>query len=284
MTRLPKRKRVSWRIILVVSAAFAPLLIPGNQHVIRLACTVLAVVFAVKAWDLASDDSATALPPIRFVIHLFNPFSLAQRLVLADRKPTAASDCRSILLNSAFGFGAVILALEIFRIDWARHPAFAERCAKTFAIFFAIHFIPNVLAALGRRVGIDSTDFCKPFILARTPAEFWRFYNRPAEQFFRIHVFNQMGGLRRFVRATLATFLVSALVHEYVFDIPAGRVLGTQFLFFSIQGVAALATAAYRPRGWKAALSTTATFGFNVVTGVIFVSSMNAVFPIWSPR
>jgi hypothetical protein len=49
------------------------------------------------------------------------------------------------------------------------------------------------------------------------------------------------------VRATIVTFLVSGVIHEYVFDLAAGRVLGSQMLFFTIHGLAVVATLRLRP-------------------------------------
>ena len=45
---------------------------------------------------------------------------------------------------------------------------------------------------------------------APTPADFWRRWNRPAAQWFHEHVFLRAGGIRFPLRATLATFAVSA--------------------------------------------------------------------------
>ena len=84
-----------------------------------------------------------------------------------------------------------------------------------------IQFLPNGLSPIFRLLDIPATNFAGPFFLARTPAEFWRVDNRPAGQFLHEYVFKPAGGVTRPLRATFLTFLVSGLVHEYVFDIPA---------------------------------------------------------------
>jgi len=284
MTRRPVPSRRFWLLILLVAILSTPFVIPPQDRVIRLLSTVFAVMLGAKAYDLAGDESASDLSPIGFAIYLFNPFSIVRRLVIAERKHPASSNWLSVGINGLLGVVALFIAIRTFSINWLDHAAITERCAKTFSVFFVIQFLPNALAALGRRFGVASTDFSGAFVLARTPAEFWRIYNRPAEQFFRMHVFNPAGGRRHFVRATLATFFVSGLIHEYVFDVAAGRLLGTQMLFFMIQAIAVIATARGRPNAKISTIAIPATLAFNVLSGTIFMSSMNAVVRIWHPR
>ena len=123
-----------------------------------------------------------------------------------------------------------------------------------------------------------------PLFLARTPAEFWRFYNRPVGQFFHEYVFKTLGGPRRPVLAVFLTFVISGVIHEYLFDVPARRILGTQMAFFLIQGVAVIARLRVRPRGWAAAPAVILTFAFNLLTARVFLASMHAVVPFYASR
>jgi hypothetical protein len=84
------------------------------------------------------------------------------------------------------------------------------------------------------------------------------------------------------MRATVATFVVSALVHEYVFGIALGRVQGYQTLFFLSQGLAVTATARLKPAGWKLWPWIAATLTFNLATSVLFFASINSVVPFYS--
>lgn len=172
----------------------------------------------------------------------------------------------------------------VFRIDWHRHRFITEHCTKAASFFPVIQFLPNVLAAAARLSGLPATNFAGPFFLARTPAEFWRGYNRPVNQFFNEHVFKPAGGRSRPLMVMLFVFVVSGIIHEYIFDVPAGRVLGSQMLFFLIQGFAVVATMRLRPRGWRAAGMVLLTFAFNLATARIFLASMNAVVPFYVNR
>jgi D-alanyl-lipoteichoic acid acyltransferase DltB (MBOAT superfamily) len=120
--------------------------------------------------------------------------------------------------------------------------------------------------------------------MARTPADFWRRWNRPAQQFFHEYPFRAAGGAHRPIRGTLWAFVVSGLVHEYVFGIAAGAVQGWQMLFFGLHGLAAVATSRLRPRGWLVLPFVGSTIVFNIVLAVLFFKSVNSVLPFYSPR
>ena len=119
---------------------------------------------------------------------------------------------------------------------------------------------------------------------APTPAEFWRRWNRPAQQLLETYAFRPAGGLHHPVRATLFTFAISAVVHEYVFGIAAWRIQGWQAAFFLVQGVAAAASIRLRPVGWWLVLGQFLTIAFNLATSVLFFQSVNSVLPFYSPR
>jgi D-alanyl-lipoteichoic acid acyltransferase DltB (MBOAT superfamily) len=117
---------------------------------------------------------------------------------------------------------------------------------------------------------------------APTPAAFWRRWNRPAQQFLDEYAFKPAGGLRRTVRATLITFGVSGVVHEYVFGIASGRVQGWQLGFFLLQGIAAVTTMRIKPQGRVAIPWIAGTWLFNVTSSILFFRSVDAVVPFYS--
>ncbi len=119
---------------------------------------------------------------------------------------------------------------------------------------------------------------------SRTPADFWKRYNRPTQQFFHEDVFKPLGGRRAPIRGTLATFAVSAAVHEYIFDVAVGRFQGYQTAFFLVQGVAVAATLRVRPRGPAAVAWVAATFAFNLATSALFFASVGEVVPFYARR
>ena len=137
----------------------------------------------------------------------------------------------------------------LWRLEWSTVPFAIEHALKVTAVIFAVVLSGNASAAAYRLLGGTALDPMGNPITARTPAEFWRRWNRPAQQFLHEYAFKPAGGFRRAVFATLVTFGVSGLVHEYVFGIAAGHSQGCQLLFFSLQGCAVAATMRARPSG-----------------------------------
>jgi D-alanyl-lipoteichoic acid acyltransferase DltB (MBOAT superfamily) len=119
---------------------------------------------------------------------------------------------------------------------------------------------------------------------APTPAEFWRRWNRSAQQFLQEYAFRPAGALRCPIRAIFVTFAASAVLHEYVFGIAIGQFQGWQALFFLSQGVAARLTFRSRPTGWGRVLGTFLTLIFNLAAAALFFQSVNAILPFYSPR
>jgi hypothetical protein len=138
-------------------------------------------------------------------------------------------------------------------------------------------------AALCRLAGAAALDLMDRPWLAATSAEFWRWWNRPAQQFFYEDVFKPCGGWRAPVRGTLAAFAASAAVHEYVFGLATG-VAGYQTAFFLLNGCAAAATLGARPTGLYRVAGVALTLAFILGTAVLFFRSVDAVLPCYDRR
>jgi hypothetical protein len=176
------------------------------------------------------------------------------------------------------------LLIAAFRVDWHGVPFAVEHCTKVIAFFLAL--VPATAAgvAVWRLRGGRARDPMDNPFAARTPADFWRRYNRPAQQFLQEDLFRPLGGRHSPIRATLATFAISALIHEYVFDIDVGRIQGYQTAFFLVQGLAVAATRGVKPRGWRAVPWIAGTWGFTLASSVLFFASVDEVFPFYSGR
>jgi D-alanyl-lipoteichoic acid acyltransferase DltB (MBOAT superfamily) len=176
--------------------------------------------------------------------------------------------------------GAAVFA--VFWFDWEGWPFLLQHTAKVLAVYLLLIPAGNVRMALSRMRGARVPDWMDNPFRARTTAEFWRRYNRPMQQFFSEDVFKPVGGRRAPVRATLVTFAVSAVIHEYLFDIAIGRLQGYQTLFFLLQGCATAATLRVRPRGWVVVPWVAVTWVFGLVTSVLFFLSVNGLLPFYS--
>ena len=270
-------------IALYLPIALSPCLIPARNPLSRALAAVNAVVIAVKLFDVRHDVQCGTPPGWRgFATFLLNPFVHVRRCLPAEPRPSVRSDLLSIA-GAALGVAAGIILLRVlFRIDWGGRPFLAEHVSKVAAFFLAVLSGLALAAASWRLLGGMARDYMANPVAARTPADFWRRYNRNMHQFFLKDVLVSAGGLRHPARATLVVFGLSALIHEYLFSIAIGRVQGYQTAFFLLQGFAVAATARVKARGWTAVPWAAATLAFNLVSSVLFFASVNGLVPFYS--
>ncbi len=122
--------------------------------------------------------------------------------------------------------------------------------------------------------------------MSRTPAEFWMRWNRRAQRWFYLNAFVPSGGKQNPVRGVIATFAVSALIHEVLFDIATSDFNGWQGLFFLIQIPAVLVSPgieAWARRG--GGIAKTAAHAITVAwlwtTSVLFFHGIDRIFPFF---
>ena len=200
---------------------------------------------------------------------------------------SSPSDCKQRCCNCAYTIaiiGCFLIVIAVWGFAWQRYPWAIEHCVKVMAICGFIQFGSNIGASTLRLLGILASDFSGWFVAAATPAEFWRRWNKPAGRFLFEYVFVPAGGWHHLYLAVMATFCLNGLIHEYVFGIAAGRVLGWAFPFFLIQGLATAATMRLRPRGWGRVTGIVLTLLFNLATSVLLFACVNAVVPFYIER
>jgi len=262
--------------------ALAPCIAPAAT-IWRGVAALVAVALFVKLYDLErSAVRGMRLNFREYLLYLPNWFWLALRL--PPRRGPWTGDCRALAVNAAGAIIGVAATVIVFLIDWRSVPFLLEHAAKVSALAMAVINIGNGLAAAMRLSGGRAlVVFRNPFA-ADTPADLWRRWNRPTQQFLHEHVYRPLHGPEQPVSATVVTFAISALLHEGLFDLMAGRVMGWQLLFFMIHGVAVVATSKVRPRGAAQVWWTAGTFAFAVTTTALFGLTMNAVVPVYVPR
>lgn len=281
--RLHGRSRTQGWLACSVVVGVSPCLVPPEASPLRFLASLVAITLLVKLYDLHRQaDLARRLSLWVYLAYLSNVFWLVRRRT--PIRPPMALDLRRLAFRTPAALASAIMCLILFWVDWSTVWFPVEHVLKTAAVASAVVLLTNAGAATYRLIGGVALDFMNDPLLAPTPAEFWRRWNVPAQQFLHEYAFRSVGGSHRPIRATLVTFAVSGLVHEYVFGIASGRVQGWQLLFFMLQGVAVVMTMRLRPRGRLSLSWVVGTGMFNLASSALFFLSVNQVLPFYQAR
>lgn len=283
--QLAKRDLTPWIIpigscLLIV---MSPWLVPADSPLLRFLASISAIIVAIKVLDVTFDVRQRAAPTWReYVDFLTNPFIYVRRCLPLEHRPTLRENLLS-LIGGFFGCAVCLAILDIlFSLDWSNRHFLVEHVSKVIALMLLISFGLTGTAAIWRLSGGTARDYMDKPWEARTPAEFWRRYNRNMQQFFWQDIFKSYGSRRRPIRTMLLVFALSALLHELIFSAAIGRVQGYQTAFFALQGLAAALTARVKVKGWLAIPWTVATLVFNLASSVLFFASIHGVVPFYS--
>lgn len=279
---LPARLRQAILWILVFAIAATPFIIPPNVIEARIGVSICNVALILKLVDLHGDANRRALPSWQeFRAYMRNFLLLVRRREGLEQQPSARENLRNLFLNFALSLLAAAVLAMLFLIDWSGLPFLLEHAAKMTVLFLLWFRTMDICTALTRLSGQYAITPCEQPTAARSPADFWRRYNRVIGLALYENVFKPVGGRRHPVRATLVVFAVSGLIHEYIFLHVVGRAQGYQMLFFMLQGLGVACTLRLGPTGVAAIAWGAATYAFNIITSVIFVASVQALVPFY---
>jgi hypothetical protein len=282
---LSRPRRLVVLVGLLAVILLTPLIVSADRLFGRCLAAVAAVTLLGKLVDLHIGATHGHRPGfLSFLLFLPSPACMVLRKLDDERRPPWKSDLARLLMTTPLALAGVLLFASAFFVDWSRVPFVLEHCVKAIGFFLAL--VPVVAAGVSaiRLVGGKARDGMDNPFASHTPADFWKRYNRPAQQFFYEDVFKPLGGRRVLFRAMFLTFAVSAILHEYIFDIAVCRVQGYQTAFFLLQGCAVALTIKVRPKGRIAIAWILGTFAFNLATGVLFFASVNEVLPFYYQR
>jgi hypothetical protein len=270
-----RARSVAWLVCSTV-ILLSPFCVPHDARALRFLDSVVAITLLFKVYDAYREPAlAAGMGAGKWVAYLPNWFWFVLRRVPRGRP--ARRDWLRVAVDAPLMVAAVALFVCLLRLDWSGVPFALEHTAKVLALAAAMMLIGRTFAALYRQLIGPARDPILNPLAARTPAEFWRRWNRPFRDFFDEYVFRPSGPARRPVLATLTVFAVSGLLHEYPFGVAIGRVQGWQMLFFMLQGCAVAATLRIRPTGRAAPLWWAGTLAFNLATAMLFCRSVDGV-------
>jgi hypothetical protein len=261
----------------------SPWLIPAELPMLRFLASISAAMLAFKVIDVSLDlKQQRSVAWREYADFLSNPFTLVRRSLRYERRPSQRENLLG-LLGGALGCAvAIAVLMGLFQFDWSHVPFLVEHVSKVTALMLVIAFGLSGAVAIWRFTGGTARDFMdRPFI-ARTPADFWRRYNRNVQQFFWQNVFSGQHSRRAPIRTMILVFGLSALLHEWIFLAAVGRLQGYQIAFFAVQGIAAASTARVKVRGKLVVPWVVGTLIFNLLTSVLFFASIHSVSPFYS--
>jgi len=261
-----------------------PVYFPGTDVGIK-AALLLCCVFPLKLWDAYVDKDRWRDGRFQdWLAFLANPVALAYRRHLAFKRPTFLQNLKGFARGLAEVAAGVALFRCLNRHAWGSFPFWLDHGLRLLASYLFIWDGGCVLfAATWRLLGFRCVEFSVHPILARTPADFWRRYNRWLGQFLYEDIFKQVGGLRHPAAAIFCCFLVTGILHEYLAWVLTGRVTWHLPLFFLLHAAATAVTFRLRPTGLAAAIGLAATLAFHYFTSVLFFIRFSEIVGGWYP-
>jgi hypothetical protein len=249
---LARSRRPARGVPAVLLPLALPFLIPPQWPYARAMLTVLSVVMAAKGYELLRDR----VPDSRMLEHLG---TVCFWLLVPSKAelPASLQIAARVRAQGRRRLGRAVLklpaiaALVVVHMRWpGLHTLFwLESLWGVWLLYLAFSAAVDVTSGLAMQTGIDVAEGFDAPALARSPRDFWgRRWNLMVQDMMFRHVFLPMGGLRRPLRATLAVFVFSGLVHEYFVFAALGhpsRHTGWMMLFFGLHGVAVLVQLAW---------------------------------------
>lgn len=270
------------RVVLLsalVAFVLVPLVVPADP-VLRCVLTILvAGVLPAKIVDiLRSGEHWQSQSWGRWVEFSLNPIILVHRRHILEPRRSRAASARLLWIGLAQVVAGHVIGAAWVGSGWTTTSFWLDHAVKLVAVYLTTFNGGMVLTTgLLRLLGSNVLDLVRSPGLARTPADFWRRYNRNAGQFLSEHVFMPLGGHRAPSRAILLTFVINGLFHEYVGAMLAGRVTGYLLAFFVLQGLGVALTFRARLRGSVAhSVGIVSTLVFNYLTTILFFEAVDA--------
>lgn len=280
---------VGWCFVPIILVC--PLLIPSAQVGLRAASALVSVDIAFKMVDyFRHGGHAGRSAVLRDYYDFLIPFPVLSA-VYPDHKrrlPHPRNNRWPQIvrqLAGIVGFTMALLALSALSNISAIRSNFAFNHAVMLLLFvLGIESLARAVCGLERLAGFDTDPIIRNVYLSRSVSEFWRRYNYRIHDWLYRNVFQATGGRRTPIRSMLLVFLVSGLIHEVMLALATSRLTGYQFVFFTLQGPAVLASKRLERRARQGGIAGNiaargATILFLGVTSVLFFDGVATIFP-----
>lgn len=273
----------------VVYVAF----VPDAPMWLAAVVVLLCPIFAVKLIDShIGVEQWRQMTVAQWIIYLVLLYVLCYRRHQIEPQRVLTEQLTPLIRGVLEVTAGALLLHWTFHHNVERHGFWVEHFIKLIAVYLLLFdgwFV--LMTGVLRLFGCNVLDLSRHPILATTPADFWRRYNRDPGQFFFENVFKRVGGLRHPIRGIFVVFIINGLLHEYLATLLTRRVTGFMLAFFLLHATAVAATYRWRPHSAAAVVSWLFTLLLLIVTSVIFFAPIDMIIPWyvndlpgWVPR
>jgi hypothetical protein len=285
--------RMMWTAAWLASPALCltPLIIPADSIRLRALAAVVAVDLLGKVFDVARRRGAVVKEPgaLRRYVAFLPPVPIfvmtgEERAVIRRVDTPLAPAALRTAAGSLF-FVACWSLLNVLEASPALRSNFVlDHAIKMVLFVVTMSVCSSALVGLERLLGYQTNLPMLDFWKARTPAEFWLRYNTRVQTWFARNIFLPTARRGRPVWGVVCVFVVSAAIHEVMFDVATSKIDGAQAAFFLLQIPAVLLSPRlerFAKRGGRGPrmLAHALTIGWFLVTSVLFFRGVERVFP-----
>lgn len=241
-----------------------PLIFPSKDHFITAAAALLCCIFPLKLFnaylnsDYWSNESFSTW--LKFI---FNPYHLVWEKRNFLPTPGITENLKHFARGALEMAAGIILWKITYKLKTEEYPFALDYLLMLFASYLFLWDGGCVtVVAVWRLLGGRCVELCVHPIIASTPADFWRRYNRWVGQFVHECIFKNTGGMKKPFKAVFMSFLFMGILHEYVVIATSGTFRGYMLLFFAINGIAVSLTFRLKPKGVRRILGCILTMAF----------------------
>jgi hypothetical protein len=269
------------------------LVIPAEEVVLRALTSLPLTDLVLRIIDFARQSRAGRTTDCTWRQYCGFLFPFPLLLVVFGQKDRRMPDRRAWrtelvrIANGAAVFALGWLCLCLAQQSTLLRTSFwLDHSVKLVVWVVSLESAAQALVGVERVLGYDTAPPINRTFISRTPAEFWTRWNQRVYGWLYVNAFLASGGNRAPVRGIVATFFVSAVLHEVMFDIATSRVDGYQATFFLMQIPAVLAS---RPlerwarRGSPAGVlfAHAATVAWMGASSIFFFYGIERIFPFY---
>ncbi|MDH3590903.1 MAG: MBOAT family protein [Planctomycetota bacterium] len=225
-----------WALPLWAAALAAPLQLHPFAALPRWAVGILAASLCAKSLDVLRRRP-DGLTPGRYLLFCAWPLTLTWNRAFRRRDAAVIVELWRAPLRFGAGLGLLYLGAlwDLDRNAWLLSHAF-----KILEIWLCIGAASDLLVGLMALLGYRIDGIFRNILRSRSVLDFWSRLDVMVHLWLKDHVYQPAGGRRMPARGIVASFLYSAVLHEYIFWAADIGLVGMQTLFFGMQALAAI--------------------------------------------